>query len=106
MPPGLGVGWIVPSPLKYRQQLILGPSRKTLAPTLENLKSIDIYIHDGGHAYSNMMMEFETAYPYLRKGGVLISDDIVVHTAWPDFLKQHPNDPNFIVGNYGILIKT
>ncbi len=46
---------------------------------------VDLFIHDSEHTYQNMMFEFHTVWPYLRKGGLLLSDDIDWNQAFKEF---------------------
>ena len=41
-------------------------------------EKIDIFFHDSLHTYDHMMFEYLTSWDYLKEGGVLFSDDIVV----------------------------
>ncbi|MCB0162678.1 MAG: class I SAM-dependent methyltransferase [Anaerolineae bacterium] len=85
LPTGKGSGWIVPDDLKHRQKLIVGKSIDHLPELLESLSEVDIFLHDGGHEYENMMWEYELVWPYLKSGSLLLSDDIQHNTAWQDF---------------------
>jgi hypothetical protein len=85
-PKGMGAGWIVPDNLKKRQTLILGSTRDTLKPLLERLGTIDVFYHDSDHSYENMKFEFETAFPFIREGGILISDDIYHNPAFDELV--------------------
>ena len=75
LPKGLSAGWCVPDWLKSRQHLLLGRAEELLASLLEELGEIDVFIHDSLHTYEHMTWEFETAWPYIREGGFLWSDD-------------------------------
>jgi predicted O-methyltransferase YrrM len=70
------VGWLVPQELRARWRLHRGTSNRLLRPLLAELGQIDLFIHDSLHTYRNMRNEFALAWPALRPGGVLISDDI------------------------------
>ena len=70
------VGWLVPRDLRRRWTIERGTSRRLLRPLSERLGPIDMFVHDSQHTYKNMKFEFETAWPALRPGGVLISDDV------------------------------
>lgn len=70
------VGHLVPGELRDRWSLTFGPSRRLLPITLRGRGSIDIFLHDSRHSYSNQLMEYRAVWPYLRPGGVLISDDV------------------------------
>jgi len=88
-PDGLTSGWAIPGALLERHTVVSGDAREKLPPLLQSLGSIDIFIHDSDHSYDHMMWEFETALPFLRPGGVMWSDDILGHSAWPDFCSAH-----------------
>jgi len=79
------IGAIIPDNLKNEWNLIFGKSNKKLKETLSDLEEIDIFFHDSLHTYKNMIFEFETVWPFLRKGGILISDDIISNNAFKDF---------------------
>ena len=70
------VGHLVPDELRSRWSLVLGPSRIELPNVLSRVGSVDMFLHDSRHSYTNQVMEFRAVWPYLRKGGVLISDDV------------------------------
>jgi len=85
VPPGRQVGWIVPEWLRGRWTLRLGDAYQLLPIVLVELKSLDVFIHDSLHTYEHMKFEYERAYPFLRPGGVLISDDALWNSAFPEF---------------------
>lgn len=83
------VGWAVPDgPLKARWQLHVGTSRVVLPGLLQRLEEVDMFIHDSLHTYRNMRMEFETVWPHIRQGGILISDDIQDNAAFQELAGQ------------------
>lgn len=71
------IGAIVPAGLRHRWRLELGPSRALLPKLLEEEGPIDIFFHDADHTYSSQMEEYRTAWPHLRPGGLLLSDDVI-----------------------------
>ncbi|MBF0245777.1 MAG: class I SAM-dependent methyltransferase, partial [Planctomycetes bacterium] len=73
---GLSSGWAVPSELQDRWELISGSTKETMPSLLRKLSQIDIFIHDSDHSYDHMMWEFKEATPFIRPGGLLLSDDI------------------------------
>lgn len=89
MPRGAESGWIVPEGLKDRHTLLLGSSQEHLPPLLERLPRVDIFLHDSDHSYTNMMWEFETAWPSLGDEGLLLSDDLTDNPSFFDFCRQH-----------------
>jgi len=70
------IGSLVPAGLRNRWHLILGDAREELPVLLSALGAIDVFFHDSLHTEEHMMFEYETAWPYLRKDGYLLSDDI------------------------------
>ena len=77
------VGWAIPDDLlKTRWQLHRGTSRKILPTLLEQTNTLGLFVHDSLHTYGNMRTEFELVWPFLRPGGVLVSDDIQDNSAF------------------------
>jgi predicted O-methyltransferase YrrM len=104
------IGSMIPQDLKERWELIFGISSEKLPDLLKSLRSIDLFIHDSLHTFKNMMFEFETAWPYIKKTGFLMSDDIQSNNSFnlfcslvklkPIILSQQSSDKSF-----GILRK-
>jgi hypothetical protein len=92
LPYGVGANWCVPQQLRGRHHLILGPAQEHLPFLLRRLEQIDIFIHDSEHSYAHMQWEFRTAFPRIRPGGYLWSDDIRANTAWHDFCEERHLD--------------
>ena len=78
------VGWLVPQKLRARWSLHRGTSNRLLPSLLAELGQIDLFVHDSLHTYRNMTKEFDVAWPALRPGGVLISDDIEGNKAFQE----------------------
>jgi predicted O-methyltransferase YrrM len=93
--PDQEVGRVVPHDVRDRWQLELGTSKQLLAPMLQRLGSIDIFLHDANHAYSSQLWEYRTAWPALRSGGVLVSDD-VGNTAFTEFAAEVGQTPYIV----------
>jgi predicted O-methyltransferase YrrM len=91
------VGREIPDGLKDRWTLRLGDSRKTLAPLCSEVGPIDIFIHDALHTYSSQMREYRTAWPHIRRGGLLISDD-VNNPAFVEFAASVGTRPHLVAG--------
>ena len=47
---------------------------------------IDMFLHDSSHSYRHMLWEFRKFWPRLRDGGLLVSHDVQMNSAFPDFL--------------------
>lgn len=78
-------GWLVPESLKTRWQLHLGDARELLPKVLSDIGTPDMFIHDSLHTYDHMMFEFQTAWPFLKTSGILLSDDSDWNSAFLDF---------------------
>ena len=84
-----GVGYLVPETLKENWTLIIGDTNERLEPILKKLKGIDMFVHDSEHSYETMMHEYSTAWKYLKKNGILGSDDINHSSAFEEFVGKH-----------------
>jgi len=89
------VGYLVPSDLRHRWDLRIGPSQRVLPETLKELGEIDIFQHDSRHSYSNQLREYQTAWPFIRSGGMLVSDD-VSNDALHDASRSWNREPTII----------
>jgi predicted O-methyltransferase YrrM len=85
MATGRETGWLVPASLRSRWQLHLGDAKVLLPALLPKLGPIDAFIHDSLHTYEHMLLEYRAAWPHLRAGGILLSDDTDWNTAFPEF---------------------
>lgn len=88
-PEEIGSGFAIPQSLKNSWQLVIGDSRDQLANLLEQTEEIDIFHHDSMHTYDLMAFEYETAWKYLRQGGLLLSHDVNWNSAFVDFCEKH-----------------
>lgn len=105
LPRGFAPGWIVPDFLKDRWALHLGDAKDLLPALLQQLKQLDIFIHDSLHTYEHMRCEMELAHPYLRPGGLLLADDATWNSAFHDFARAVKAPEAQIVRGVGILQK-
>ena len=80
------VGQLIPVSVRHRWHLILGDSKIELPKLLGDLKNIDFFYHDSLHTEPHMLWEFQTAWPCINNGGILLSDDIGV--SFLKFLKK------------------
>jgi len=88
LPSGKTVGFLIPEGLRPRWHLHRGNTRELLREVLDDLQGVDIFLHDSEHTYETMMFEFETAWPRLKPGGLLLSDDVEWNNSFPDFCHQ------------------
>lgn len=88
LPPEKAPGWIVPDQFKSRWDLRIGDSGELLPKLLAELGTTDVFIHDSLHTYEHMLWEYRKAYPRLKPGGLLISDDAAWNPAFPEFCAE------------------
>jgi predicted O-methyltransferase YrrM len=50
--------------------------------------SIDMFLHDSSHSYRHMLWEFRQFWPRLRDGGLLVSHDVQMNAAFPEFVAE------------------
>ena len=105
LPPGRQPGWIIPEALRARHQLLLGDSRVVLPEALERFPAIDVFLHDSLHTYEHMTFEYRTAWPHLRSGGYLLSDDIMWNAAFHQFSRSEGREYTMLPGNFGAIRK-
>jgi len=51
-------------------------------------RSIDMFLHDSSHSYRHMLWEFRQFWPRLREGGLLVSHDVQMNAAFPEFVAK------------------
>ncbi len=98
-------GWLVPPELRERWHLHLGDSQVILPKLLSDLGEIDIFIHDSKHTYEHMCFEYETAWPHVKPGGFLLSDDVNWNGAFADFASRVEARPVVFAQRVGGLRK-
>jgi cephalosporin hydroxylase len=93
IPRGHQPGWLIPDRLRSRWTLHLGDAKQLLPQVMDHLKQADFFIHDSLHSYEHMTFEFNAAWPYLRKGGLLLSDDVGWNNSFRDFAAKVGGTP-------------
>ena len=90
---------------------IRGSSRRTMTSTCASIGSIDVFVHDSLHTPQTMKYEFDKAWPFMRTGGLLISDDVEGNSAFVDFVEARRIEKWFIApkadkaGLFGVALK-
>jgi predicted O-methyltransferase YrrM len=51
-------------------------------------RQIDMFLHDSSHSYRHMLWEFRQFWPRLRDGGLLVSHDVQMNAAFPEFVAK------------------
>jgi Methyltransferase domain len=105
IPPGSEPGWLIPTELKQRWTLVLGKSQEELPPLLARVGTIDSFMHDSEHSFECMWFEYNQAWPALRPGGVLVSDDINSTPAFRRFAAQVRREPLRLARGMGLLTR-
>lgn len=88
LPPGKQPGWIVPDWLRNNWDLRIGDSLELLPKLMSEVGPVDVFVHDSLHTYDHMLWEFRIANPWLRSGGLLISDDAAWNSAFSEFAHE------------------
>lgn len=83
-------GIAVDKTLKGRWILHRGPSGRVLPRLLEEVRPVDLFVHDSLHTYRNMRREFEVVWPRLRVGGVILADDVERNRAFGELRQKSP----------------
>jgi predicted O-methyltransferase YrrM len=82
-----GIGALIPSRLKPAFVPLVGDVKELLAcgklPAI-----IDLFLHDSTHRYRHQMWEFDTFWPMLQSGGVLVSHDVNLNASFVDFVSR------------------
>lgn len=104
LPPGGEPGWVVPDALRPLWEIRLGDSRDLLAAWLAEIGNIDLFFHDSLHTEDHMAWEFETVWPSLSPGGLLLSDDVFWSRAFGRFA-QRAGVPRWVLRGIGGLQK-
>lgn len=105
LPAGKSLGWVVPEKLRSRWRLRIGDARKVLPTLLTDIDPIDVFIHDSLHTYEHMLWEYRAAYPHLRGGGLLLSDDAMWNSAFPEFALEVGAKHADVIRGVGFLQK-
>jgi predicted O-methyltransferase YrrM len=104
------VGAAVPDDLRHRWTYHWGASRRLLPRLLENLRGRLMFVHDSDHSYANMAWEIRCAWQAMRAGGVIVCDDVDLHTAFLDTARELDSCPRLVEqaekqGTTGLLIR-
>jgi hypothetical protein len=104
-PPGKEPGWLIPDELREPWTLVLGRSQEELPKLLDRVGTIDTFMHDSEHSFDCMWFEYNAAWPALREGGALISDDVNSTEAFHRFAGEQGRAPIRIGTGLAFLVK-
>lgn len=105
VPRGEQPGWLVPERLRGRWRLEIGRSQDRLPSLIAESAPLDVFIHDSEHSYECMRDEFATAWPALRPGGLLVSDDTSWNEAFAEFAVAAGVPQVRVAGDTRLLVK-
>jgi methyltransferase family protein len=83
------VALAVPDEVRSRWTYVRGSSRRRLAPLLDRVRPIDLFVHDSAHTARNVLFELEHAWDALLPGGAVAVDDVDLNCGFHDFRDRH-----------------
>lgn len=98
-------GYAIPKPLRSRWKFINGKSEEVLPSILDEIESVDLFLHDSLHMYDHMLFEYRTVWLYIKNGGILVSDDIDFNRAFSEFAKEVGRNPVFLSRSFAGIRK-
>lgn len=104
VPADKSMGWVVLDRLRGRWKLHTGDVKELLAPLLQTVAPLDLFIHDSNHSAEHMYWELALAGPHVRSGGILVADD-ALSGGFARFADQCPECPAQIIRGVGIIRK-
>lgn len=102
LPDGQQLGFLVPEDLYQRWHIVLGDAKEILPSLLAKLVQIDIFLHDSLHSPGHMKFEYQTAWPFIKQGGMLLSHDVSM--PWISFCRRLGTLP-YHYGRLGGMVK-
>jgi predicted O-methyltransferase YrrM len=104
------VGAAIPDKLRDRWIYHWGASRRLLPKLLDGLQGRLMFVHDSDHSYTNMAWEIRSAWQAMTSGGVIVCDDVDLHTAFLDTARELDGRPRLVEqaekqGTTGLLIR-
>ena len=98
--------WIVPNYLRNRLELKVGKSSEHLESIIKQIGEVDLFYHDSWHTYHTMMFEYQTIWPALSLGGLLMSEYLPnLNNAFKDFIKDKENTPTILANSTQFILQ-
>jgi predicted O-methyltransferase YrrM len=99
-------GFLIPRDLKKRWTFHSGKTQDILIDVLRKLEHIDVFFHDSEHTFENMIFEYDLSWPYIKEGGMLLSDNVNQNRAFFDFAREVGRKPvHFPISTLGGIRK-
>jgi predicted O-methyltransferase YrrM len=96
IPEGKTSGWLVPDAYRDRFEVWNGDAKDLLPKMVDKIDAIDFFYHDSDHTYNHMMFEFHQAKRKLKRGGLVVGDDVSWNASMWDFADEfHVPSYNF-----------
>jgi predicted O-methyltransferase YrrM len=105
VPEGFEPGWLVPERLRGAWRLLRQDSRDGLPKVWSEAGAPDVFFHDSEHSFEVMRFEYEAAWPHIRPGGLLASDDVFFNEAFEGFSAEKELEPLIWRTRLGFLRK-
>jgi predicted O-methyltransferase YrrM len=106
LPEGKKPGFLVPQSLRQRWVIRTGKTQNLLPQLLRELARVDIFFHDSEHTFENMLFEYDASWPYIREGGLLLSDNVNDNNAFFEFARKvRRNFSHFPISTLGGIRK-
>ena len=90
------VGCVVPQRLHSKWKLVRDPDRVALETVLSEIGTLDLCHYDSDKSYAGRMFAYPKIWKALRKGGILISDDIQDNIGFKVFCERIKMEPYII----------
>jgi hypothetical protein len=81
-------GIAVPDELRGRWRLRRGTSANVLPRLLREIPTVNLFVHDSLHTHRTMRREFDTVWPHLRSGALLLADDVERNRAFGELRQK------------------
>lgn len=87
------VGCVIPHDLKRHWTLLRMADKEGLRKVVKLCNSFDLVHYDSDKSYTGRLSSYKFIWPYVREGGVLISDDVGDNFAFRDFAEYAEVSP-------------
>lgn len=68
---------------------IIKPTKESFREAIRATGVCDFFLHDSDHSYAWQMHEYTTLLPFIREGGLMLSDDVDSSFAFVDFVNRN-----------------
>ena len=104
IPQGYRVGHFVPEYLRDRWTLLAGDATRILPDLCRQIGPLSMFLHDSLHTCEHMTFEYETAWPHIAEGGLLLSHDVLWNEAFLRFSRKVARKCT-VYRNFGVIRK-